>query len=879
MSATIRGNLCIVLASLFSACSSTDTDRGPQRGVGVKWELVTNFLETPNTFEARFTLENNSSIALTDENWALFFNMAPRPILPDKSLQPANVHHINGDWYKLIPNKGFSLAPGDSINITYWGTEGVIKETDRPLGLYIVLYDEGGKEERIVEVSDYTFVPFTRPEQINRSPEDAEPIPSPEWIYQANQEVELLPSHAIKKIIPSPARMKVGGGALELEVGVQIFHEQGLTNEASYLADKLKYVTGGSYRIQEGHAPTGTRAISLRTGKVSVNGTSREAYRLSISMDGVLITGSDGAGVFYGVQSLLALMPLEVYTRRQRPLRFPFVEIEDAPRFGFRGLHMDVARNFQTKETILRILDLLSFYKINRFLFYTTEDEGWRLEIDGLPELTTVGAQRQHTWGMEAPVLHPSYGSGPYPDGKDNHGTGHYTREDFIEILKYANARHIKVIPELNFPGHARAAIKAMEARYERLMKAGREAEANEYRLIDPEDKSKYLSAQAYKDNVVSVARESTFRFYEKVVDEVAEMYTEAGLVLDEFHAGGDEVPEGAWTDSPMARDLMSRHPEIRDPKNLQTHFFRELVKRLRKRNLRIDGWEEVALLKNEQGGYDPNPEFAGQNVVPFIWNNMFDFQDLAYRLANAGYPVVLCNVSNFYFDLAYTKDPKEPGLYWAGFVNTRDAWLFAPFDMYKTTLETSMGRKIDLRKEYADKVRLNKEARKNILGLEAQLWSETIKGREMIEYYMLPKLVGFSESAWAQQRAWEVIEDAGAREEAVRKEWNIFANTLGQKELPRLSYMNEGYNYRVPPPGAVINNGVLQANVTFPGLTIRYTTDGAEPDESSRLYTEGVRVSGPVIMKAFDAAGKSSRHINVAPSIDPDNIRNKADQ
>jgi len=179
-------------------------------------------------------------------------------------------------------------------------------------------------------------------------------------------------------------------------------------------------------------------------------------------------------------------------------------------------LHMDVSRNFQTKETILRFLDLLAFYKVNHFLFYTTEDEGWRLEIDGLPELTQVGAQRQHTSGKDTPVLHPAYGSGPNANADGKYGSGYYTKADFIEILKYANERHIKVIPEVNLPGHARAAIKAMEARYERLMKEGKTAEANEYRLIDPNDKSEYLSAQGYRDNVVCVGQESTYHFLRK---------------------------------------------------------------------------------------------------------------------------------------------------------------------------------------------------------------------------------------------------------------------------------------------------------------------------------------------------------------------------
>lgn len=864
----------LAVVFLMTGCASTDTDQSSENNVAVHWELVTNFLENPGTFEARFALRNNSELTLTDDNWALFFNMAPRPILPDKTPQPANVKHINGDWYKLVPGKGFSLAPGDSVAITYWGTEGVIKETDRPMGLYFVFYDKSGAEERIAEVSDFTFTPFTSPDQINRSPEDEEPIPTPEWMYAKNEALALLPPSETGKIIPTPVSIQTQRGSFKLADANIILYQPGLENEARHFAELLKEVIGRDLILEEGNDASRQASIILRTNNLTVAGTSREAYRLRVDKEGITVTGSDPAGVFYGIQSVRSLLPPEAYSGKSPDVSLPFVSIEDAPRFGFRGLHMDVARNFQTKETILRTLDLMAFYKLNRFLLYTTEDEGWRLEIEGLPELTTVGAQREHTYGMEAPALHPAYGSGPYPDGKNNHGTGYYSEADFIEILKYAKTRHIKVIPELNFPGHARAAIKAMEARYERLMKEGREDEANEYRLIDPDDKSQYLSAQAYKDNVVSVARESTFRFYEKVVDEIASMYEEAGLVLDEFHAGGDEVPEGAWTASPMARELLAKHPEIKDPKNLQTYFFRELLKRLKKRNLQIDAWEEAVLLKNEKGGYDLNPEFAGQNVVPFIWNNLFDNQDLGYRLANAGYPVVLCNVSNFYFDLAYSKDPREPGLYWAGFVDTQDAWRFAPYDMFKTTLETSMGRKIDPEKEYADKERLKPEARKNILGLEAQLWSETIKGRDMIEYYMLPKLMGFSESAWAAPRRWETIEDRTERERAIASEWNVFANTLGQRDLPRLSYLNGGYSYRIPPPGAVIRNGLLHANVAFPGLIIRYSTNGEEPDESSPVYTNPVRVSGPVIVKCFDRAGHSGRAVHVTSDSNPERLR-----
>ncbi|WP_276371253.1 family 20 glycosylhydrolase [Chryseolinea sp. H1M3-3] len=857
-------------AILLVACTSPKDQLSFAESISVRWELVTNFTDEHNVFEAKFDITNNGDFALSNKNWTLFFNMAPRKLLEPKIKEPASLHHINGDWYKLVPNENFNLEPGQSITIGYRGVEAVIKETDRPLGLYIVFYDDNGAEKKIVEVMDYTWAAFDKPEQINRNAEDEEPIPTAEWVYKTNADAGVVPDSELKQVIPSPVNLRMGRGTLDLSNEMEIYFQNGLENEAKYLAASLKDLTGKEFKTVT--TPSSTKLITLWLKDMTVSNVSKEAYSLEVAEDGIAISGSDAAGVFYGIQSLRALVPIEAYQKKSSIVSLPHVFIEDAPRFSFRGLHLDVSRNFQTKETILRLLDLLSFYKINRFLFYTTEDEGWRLEIKDLPELTSVGAQREHTAGKETAVLHPAYGSGPFAKAEGKFGHGYYSRKDFIEILKYANERHIKVIPELNFPGHARAAIKAMEARYEKFMKDGKEAEANEYRLIDPQDASVYLSAQGYKDNVVSVARESVFHFYEKVVDEITAMYAEAGLKLDEFHTGGDEVPEGAWTKSPLAAELMTKHPEIRDPKNLQAYFFRELLKRLKKRNLQVHGWEEVALMKTSEGEYVPNPEFAKENVVPYIWNNMFDYPDLGYRLANAGYSVVLCNVSNFYFDLAYNKDPKEPGLYWAGFVDTRHAWTFAPYDMFKTTTKNSMGQKLDLEtgnmkaggKSKIIVEHLRPEARKNILGIEAQVWSETIKGREMLEYYTLPKLIGFSESAWAAERKWETIEDKTQRETLIQQEWNVYANSLAKKELPRLSYLNGGYHYRIPSPGAIVENGKLKANVAYPGLIIRYTTDGTEPTLNSLKYENPVDIKGTILLKSFDASGKASRVVQV---------------
>ena len=535
--------------------------------------------------------------------------------------------------------------------------------------------------------------------------------------------------------------------------------------------------------------------------------------------------------------------------------------IEDAPRFPYRGIHIDVARNFQEKEQIIKTIDLLAYYKVNTLHLHLTEDEGWRIEIRELPELTEVGGQREHT-SQDAPALHPAYGSGPFPYADGTYGSGYYTHDDFVEILRYANEKHIRVIPEVNLPGHARAAIKAMEARYERFMAAGDDKAANEFRLIDPEETSEYLSAQSFTDNVINVARESAYHFFETVVDAIIAMYEEAEAPLEIFHTGGDEVPDGSWTQSPMIDELLKDMPEVTDPKNLQAYFFKRAVEILKARNLKIAGWEEVALIREAPGVYVPNPEFADGSVIPYIWNSLWGNQDLGYRLANMGYPVVQCHVSNFYFDLAYNRDPEEPGHYWAGFVNTKDAWYYAPFDMFRTTLRTSMGREVNIEEEYAGMERLRPAARSNVLGLQAQLWSETIHGPEMLEYYMLPRVIAFSESAWAQERSFEAIENQELREAEAQRKWNIFANTLAQRELPRLAGLHGGFNYRLPLPGAMIENNMLKANIEYPGLTIRYTTGGEEPTRTSTLYNEPVEVSGTVKLKAFDRAGRSSRTV-----------------
>lgn len=854
----------ILIMLTLHSCSS---QKWPgSRDISITWEVLSNTYSEQAKVKAEFVIENNSQIALDDQNWELYFNKSPRFLLSVDEASHARVEQISGDWYRVYPVEGFSLAPGERVSIVYENRYWWIKETDAPKGLYFVFTDDQ-QEETIVEVDNFRIIPFEREEQLTRHQRDREPVPSPDILFAQNQKMAKLQAEELIPVIPSPYFYIREDSSIPFNSDYAIVYEEELAFEARYLQEQLKEMYHLDVELRKGTSGH-ENTIVLSLGDIVVNNKDTEVYTLEINTGNpIAITGADAAGIFYGVQSFLALFDPQLALHPSEEILLPVVRIEDAPRFGYRGVHVDVSRNFHSVASLKKTMDILAFYKINTLHLHLTDDEGWRLEIPGLPELTEVGGQRGHT-SKEAAALHPSYGSGPVAYAEGSHGSGYYTSDEFIELLQYARQRHITVVPEINMPGHARAAIKAMEARYRYYMERGDEAAAEEFRLIDPEETSEYLSAQLFTDNVVNVARESTYRFFETVLDEVIDMYRAADAPLEIIHVGGDEVPSGAWTASPMIDEKMATLPHINRPANMHAYFTQRTLEIIRARGLKMAGWEEVALEEAPDGGHIPNTRFADGNVIPYVWNNLWGAQDLAYRLANRGFPVVLSHVTAFYFDLAYSKDPVEPGLYWAGFVNTRNAWFYSPYNVFQTTIKDNMGNSVDPETEYRGMERLTPAARENIMGVQAQMWSETIIGPERLEYYLLPKLAGFAESAWAAPRSWETTDGPVRSMEEVEQQWNQFANTLGQRELPRLSNLFGGFSYRIPPPGGIIENEKLLANVEFPGLMVRYTLDGSEPDENASLYTEPVPVAGETIkLKAFDATGKSSRTVNVSPN------------
>ena len=632
--------------------------------------------------------------------------------------------------------------------------------------------------------------------------------------------------------------------------------DESLDKEAEYLVESFEQHFGIRLEKKAGSGASGS--ITLKTVALSVNGAGSEAYRLSVDpRQGIQIEGNDPAGVFYGIQSLLSLIPADAYGSRQSRIPIPEVKIEDSPRFPYRGFLLDVARNFQSKEAIFKLIDLLALYKVNILNLRLTDDEGWRLEIEGLPELTQVGARRGHTLD-DSKWLAPAFGSGPFPGAEDSHGSGYYTREDFKEIITYAARRHIRVVPEICFPSHARAAIKSMEARYHHHMELGDQEAAEEFRLVDPDDSSVYISAQRYKDNIVCVALESSYHFYETVIRDIRSMYEEVGLRMTIFNTGGDEVPIGAWEGSPLCQEFMKEHPEIKNPRHLHAYCVERTLAMLDKYDLQVTGWEEAVLNKDNQGNISINPELLGTAILPLVWDNTGDNLDLGYRIANMGYPIVICNVSNLYFDLAYTTDPREPGLYWGGFQDAIDPYVLVPYNVFYSTIYDDYGRFRPQPELPSGLETLHATSRKNIIGIQAQLWSETLKGHKMMEYYLLPKLFAYAEKAWSKAPAWETEDNAIIRTRKIHEAWNVLANRIGQYEFSRLESLFGGSNFRIPAPGAILEKGSIHANTAFPGLIIRYTTDGRDPGPESPAYPGPLKAEGKIKLRAFTPGGKA---------------------
>jgi hexosaminidase len=804
-------------------------------------------------------LKNNSSSTLDNKNWSLYFNSC-RKFDENKLPKGATVKHVNGDLFVLQPTAEFTpLAAGDSVTFDLYGGYWMLNESDAPAGFFFV-FDNGKGQTTVEEAGAITILPFTKEKQLNRTATDKVPSENEAVRFEREANATLLAKNAVCPITPTPASYSIGKDSFLVTSTLVIGYEKDFFASAKFLQAQWAKALKAEQNIKETTNETDSKVRFVKDSKLS-----GEAYELMVNKDkGVTIKAGTDAGAFYGVQSLLALNPYDAYSVKKTEWKITEITVKDQPRFEYRGFHMDVARNFQKKESVLKFLDIAAFYKLNKFHIHLTDDEGWRLEISELPELTQVGSRRGFSTDEKDMIL-PSFGSGAFAD--KSAGSGYFTRNDFIEILKFAKERNIEVIPEIDFPGHSRAAIKAMNVRYENLKAKGDLKGAEQYLLRDLNDSSKYESVQMWNDNVICPCQESSYTFIETVFTSIENLYKEAGATLTTIHTGGDEVPAGVWEKSPKCAELIKSHPEYAQIGGISNYFLSRISDITNKKGYVTAGWEEISLMKVKEGDavhHLPNPNFINKNFRPYVWNNVWGWgqEDYAYQLANAGYKTVLANVTNLYFDLAYYKDPKEPGYYWGGFTDTREVFEFIPLDIYKSAKTDLLGNPLDL-SNYDSKVRLTAQGKANVIGMQCHLWSENAKSPEFAEYMLLPRMLAFAERAWSADPAWATTTDAAKREQLCDASWNEFANRLGQIELPRLDYYATGsINYRLPLPGiATVNNAVV-ANCSYPGLTIRYTTDGSEPNIESDVYKTPLTVEkGSLVkMKTFSTKGRSSR-------------------
>lgn len=838
---------------IINGCQKSDQKEFKKgEDVSIEWKLISNASENDDHYRAAFTFENQGSEPLKNTGWTLFFNYR-KDILGETVSENVEIKKINGDFFQLTPTAEFELAPGESVTIEYEGRGFILKESRAPKGLYFIFTDP---DENMTEmtVADYRYQPID-PKLVENA---LGSVIDAESRFRDNEKIEILEKEKLSPILPTPQTIQYLDGSIEIKRDTQINYEAGLQKEAQFLADAIGSVLDAELRITETE-DTGSNIISLTSTEDNWGSREEERYHLEISGEnGVEITGNGSAGVFYGIQSLLHLIPYEQYQTHESMFEIPALSISDAPRFPYRGMHLDVARNFNDKQSVYKMLDLMAYYKLNKFHFHLTDDEGWRLEIEELPELTKVGAFRGHTLD-EREHLHPSYGSGPYTDPDSSHGSGYFTRDDYMDIIRYAYDRHIEVIPEFDTPGHARAAIKAMEARYRRLVEEGREEEADEYLLTDWEDESEYLSPQGFDDNVINVCNESAYRFFETVVDDVVEMHRIAGVPLNTIHMGGDEVPNGAWEQSPDCAEFIEESDAVDSVEELESYFVDRVTDILSKRNLTLAGWQEIAI----RGGWDDGSEidfsFAENDVLVYSWNNFGEEnKDLGYRLANADYPVVLCNITNLYFNMPVDSDPAEPGDYVGTFLDTKKVFEFMPMN-FTDPMDDDANNKTT-----SDYAQLYAFSNENILGMQGHLWSEPIKGPDSLEYFYSAELLANAERAWANQPDWESMAGGEERTELFMDDWSQFANRIGRIEIPKMDYIFGGFNYRVPLPGAVIEDGMVRSNLKFPGLTIRYTTDGSTPTDESEVFEGPIEVDGQVKLRSFDSRGRGSRTVTI---------------
>lgn len=810
--------------------------------LGIKYEVVDNICQGRKIFKAAITLTNRCSVPLSYGEWAIYFchiRMIEPAQLPEKKFAILKEYgvkfsQISGCLFKLEPIDNFqTLNENDSLRIVFLAQYYSVAKTDvlpnwymtfpnlRPHIItctaneelsFVAQFENASQWKRYdYEMSDGkrrydVYDPFTPEVRFERNKssygsEGEKPTP--------------------KRVIPTPLHLEVKDErSVDLKDGNWVIHShEALSNEAEFLAESLKLKIVAKLPASKYISFQLVQTVNLPSHD-SPNISKEEAYTLSIDSDKetIVITSSASSGSFWAIQTLFSLL---------KENHLPHTEVIDAPRYCYRGLHVDVVRNFHGKESLFKLIDGMVMYKMNKLHLHLTDDEGWRIEIPGLEELTSFGGFRGHN--VERNCILPLLGSGPE---SNTSGSGYYSVKDYQEILMYATKRHVEVIPEIDMPGHCNAAIQATKSRYERLKNEGKMDEANEFLLHELHNTKRRThslqSCQLFNENLLNPGMTSTFKFVEKVVTAIKEMHEDIAP-LKVFHYGGDEVPMDMWEESPACRNLLKSNENILTLDDLLEYFVQKVAAIVHKHGLSLGAWQDGMM--SADGPFERS-SLPSKDVLVYAWQNVWESgkADAAYLLANAGYKVVMSQATHLYFDHPYEPDPEERGLYWAArFIDTEKVFKFIPDDLYSNADCKLTGEPLSMKdiKTY-EKGIVKLKSPENIIGIQGQLWSELVRTTEQLESMIFPRLIAMAERAW-HKASWESESDKIKRDAESERDWASFANSLGSKELARLDALHIAYH--IAPPGACFEQDghQLKINCTYPGLPIQHSIDGGE--------------------------------------------------
>lgn len=499
-------------------------------------------------------------------------------------------------------------------------------------------------------------------------------------------------------LTPLPKNITIGEGQVTLPQSFTI-EIAGISDECAAegkkFADSLAKF-GFEVLVTETTAADGPFiTMSLYSGNEDIG---NEGYTLQITAEGIKISANAAQGFYYAFQTIKKLLPpcvmANVADSSVTEYRLPLLEISDSPRFQYRGFMLDVARHYFEVNEIKRMLDVMSYYKMNRFHWHLVDDQGWRIQIDKYPKLTTIGATRSNSWSVD-----PEYG-GYYTN--EPYGPYFYTKEEARDIVEYAKERHIEVIPEIEFPGHACAALTAYP----------------EFSCYPNGSHSVKIDGGIYAD-VFNVANQGTLQFAKDVLDEIIDIFP-----YSHIHIGGDECPTSAWSNNSECTELMEKEG-FSNIRELQSRFVRLLADHVAAKE--GDKKRSVIMWNESLSANGTNVELInGTNGTMMCWESG-KVQSTALQAAQLGMSSIITPWGPYYINRKQSTDPSEPVGAGNGTDDVRATYEYIPVPASVPT-----------------------ELQKYYIGVQGTFWTEHVQSNYLLEYLALPRLIAIAETGWS---------------------------------------------------------------------------------------------------------------------------------